>query len=597
MNGSLVERPPRPNGAAHYNGRRPIRTLAALYRDDWPSIAWALVFYVIKHSPTFFIPVLTARIIDLVANRDPRLLLDFWITGGLMLVLVAQNAPMNYAHARFLSRALRNVELKLRAAICQRLQQLSIGFYQRHPSGALQAKVLRDVEQLELMTRQVLRTLPAVVLGVSIAVVMISLRAPWFLVFFLLAVPAAALTRQVFRRRMAETNRAFRTEIEGMAGQLIEMIRLIPVTRAHGVENDELERVERRLNEVRASALRLDGLDAMFGGLSWVTLHLASAICLICAGYIYYTQALPITIGDVVLLTGLFSALIDAVLKLVELVPQIGRGVESLRSIGEVLESPDLEHNAGKRLLPALHGAVAFQQVHYQYPQSGLAAVTDVSFHATPGTVTAFVGPSGAGKSTLLQLLIGFARPSAGQVTIDQHDINGLDMRAVRQSVAVVAQETLLFSGTIRENVTYGASDVDESRLLAALRDANALEFVERLQQGVDTLIGENGARLSGGQKQRLAIARALLRDPRLLILDEPTSALDADSEALIQQALARLMQGRTTFIVAHRLATVRAADQIIVLDGGRVVETGNHLSLLARGGVYARMCALQALD
>jgi ATP-binding cassette, subfamily B, bacterial len=591
-----MAQPPALHLVARYQSNRPLHTLFSLYRHDWASIAWAMVFYVIKHSPTWLVPVLTARIIDIVAARDPQAFGAFWLTGAIMLLLVAQNAPMNYIHARFLSTALRNVEVKLRAAICQRLQQLSISFYQSHSLGALHAKALRDVEQVELMTRQVLRVLPSVLLGIGVASVMIALRAPWFLLFFVLAVPAAALIRRGFRKRIAETNRAFRGELEGMSSQMVEMIRLIPVTRAHGVEEQALERVDQRLAEVRSAALRLDGLDALFSGFSWVTLHLASALCLLSASYIYYTQTLPITIGDVVLLTGLFGALTESVLKLSELVPQIGRGMEAIRSIGEILESPDLEENAGKTQVERVAGHVVFKQVSYSYPQGRLAALKHVSFQARPGEVIAFVGPSGAGKSTLLNLLIGFVRPSSGQVELDGRDMQGLDMRSYRQAVAVVSQETILFNGTVRENICYGAQAVDAAQLRAALHDANALAFVEQLPQGIDTLIGENGARLSGGQKQRLAIARALLRDPRVLILDEPTSALDAESEALIQQALARLMQGRTTFIVAHRLATIRKADRIIVLEAGQIVEAGTHDQLLAQGGAYARQCELQSL-
>jgi ATP-binding cassette, subfamily B, bacterial len=220
--------------------------------------------------------------------------------------------------------------------------------------------------------------------------------------------------------------------------------------------------------------------------------------------------------------------------------------------------------------------------------------VRDFTLSVTPGETIALVGASGAGKSTVLNLVIGFIRPTAGRLLLDGTDMNTLDLRTYRRFVSVVPQESILFDGTIRENVAYGMDDADEETVRAALRDANALEFVDRLPQGLDTLVGERGARLSGGQRQRLAIARALIRDPRVLVLDEATSALDTRSEALVQQALARLLHGRTTFVVAHRLSTVRGADRIVVLGEGRILETGTHEELLRRGGAYTALHAGQ---
>ena len=259
------------------------------------------------------------------------------------------------------------------------------------------------------------------------------------------------------------------------------------------------------------------------------------------------------------------------------------------------MESPDIEVNSGKKKVEKVDGNIEFKDVSLMYPGASTWALSQINMKASPGKVTALVGASGSGKSTFINLVIGFLRPSKGQVLLDSRNMSELDMREVRKFVSMVPQESVLFDGTVRENVTYGISDVSEEKFEQALKDANAWEFVSALPEGADTIVGERGARISGGQKQRLAIARALIRDPRILILDEATSALDSESENLIQKALAKLMQDRTTFVVAHRLSTIMRADEIIVLEQGNLVERGTHADLLAKKGVYYRLFSAQS--
>ncbi|MEJ5868306.1 ATP-binding cassette domain-containing protein [Pseudokineococcus sp. 5B2Z-1] len=278
------------------------------------------------------------------------------------------------------------------------------------------------------------------------------------------------------------------------------------------------------------------------------------------------------------------------------LLPVGARGLESVRSIAEVLAEPDLEVNEGRRAVDAVEGRLVLEGVSYRYPGAEEDALCAVDLEVRPGEVVAFVGPSGSGKSTVLNLVLGFVRPTAGRLLVDGADAAGLDLRTVRRHVSVVPQEPVLFEGSVRENVTYGLVDVPDERVRRALADAGADGFVDALPQGWDTVVGQRGARLSGGQRQRLAIARALVRDPRLLLLDEATSALDPEAEGVVQEALGRLMRGRTTLVVAHRLTTVRAADRIVVLEGGRVREVGPRAELLGADGRYAALERAQGL-
>lgn len=576
-----------------YQGSKPLQTFFFLYEGQGTRLFWSFVLYVIKVSPAVLLPIITARVIDLITTRGP--LEQLWMWALVIFVLLLQNIPNHYLHVRYLSMATRTMETRLRSAICRHLQHLSIGFYNRTSAGSLQNKVLRDVEAIEQLTRILFDSGLGALVFIVVALVTTAIRAPEFILFYVVTVPAAALLVRSMRGALSDHNSAFRKELEAMSARIMEMTSLIPITRAHGLEDQELEKVSHTLDRVRTAGVGLDSINAMFNAVAWVTFNVFNMGCLIVAAYVYYVQLLPITVGDVVMLSGFFASLTNSVIGLINLVPQMSKGLEAIRSIGEVLESPDLEHNAGKSVVKSVKGEFAFQDVGFQYPEEDQHAIRHFNLTVKAGETVALVGPSGSGKSTILSLVIGFNRATSGQILLDGKNMEGLDLRTYRQFLSVVPQESLLFEGSIRDNVTYGLGRVEEDRLMQALKDANAWEFIERLPYGLDTRVGEKGARLSGGQKQRLAIARALIRNPRVLILDEATSALDTESEALIQEALERLMKGRTTFVVAHRLSTVRNADRIVVLAQGKIEEVGPHEQLLEQQGLYAQLYQRQA--
>ena len=570
-----------------YDGTHPIRQVRRLYRGQGGRLAFAAAAFTVKHSPVWVIPALTANVIDIVVQHRP--VHELWVVAVVLGVLIAQNLPLHWLYVRALSRSVRTVETNLRMALCRRLQELSISYHRRTSAGVLQAKIVRDVENVVESSRQTVDSGLTALTTLLGALIITGIRTPEFLPVFALAVPAAAGLTYAMRRSMTARNARFRAQVERMSARVSEMTHLIPVTRAHALEQSELDRVGGTLVGVREAGIRLDVTNGWFGAISWILLQLMSVGCLIGAAWLAWSGRFGLTAGDVTMLSAYFVSLTGAVTALLAIVPIVSRGLESVRSMGEVLTEPDVERNAGKAPVAEVTGEFRFEDVVFTYSDSGEPALAGLDLRVRAGETIALVGPSGSGKTTVLNLVIGFLQPSGGRILLDGRDMAALDLRQYRRFLAVVPQESILFEGSVRDNVTYGHPDLLDAAVIEALRAANAWEFVTEMG-GLDAVIGERGARLSGGQRQRLAIARALVRDPRVLVLDEATSALDTASERLVQEATARLMAGRTTFVVAHRLSTIRNADRIAVLQAGRVVELGAHDELLTAGGRYAEL-------
>jgi ATP-binding cassette subfamily B protein len=392
---------------------------------------------------------------------------------------------------------------------------------------------------------------------------------------------------------MRKRNHEFRHEMEETSAQVMEMVEMIPVTRAHALEEKEIEKVSDQLFTVAEKGYRLDVIQSVFGSVGWAIFQVFQIICLAFTGFLAIKgTVLP---GDITLYQSYFATIVNQISSLITLIPTIAKGIESVNSIGEVLLSDDIERNEGKKKVSKLVGEYDFVNVKFRYNNTDLDVLDGLNLHVEPGETIALVGESGSGKSTILNLAIGFNLATDGKVLIDGNDIKEIDLRSYRQFLAVVPQSSILFSGTLRDNITYGVDEVDEEYLKEVVKAANLSDLVESLPDGLETEVGEHGGKLSGGQRQRVSIARALIRNPRVIVLDEATSALDSISERLIQEALDNLTKDRTTFIVAHRLSTIRNADKIAVINDGHCVEYGTYDELMELKGEFYRMKAIQS--
>ncbi len=570
----------------------PFKIFLHIYTGQYLKIILAIIFFTIKHSPVWFLPVVIARIINIISDTSKYSMNDLWMVGGIFFLIIIQNIPMHTLYVRVFSSAVNTMQLNLRSSIVKRLQELSISFHDKYQSGKLQTKVLRDVETLEILSRNLMNSVLPAILTILFAFSFTVFKQPLVAIFYLISVPVSSSLVFVFSKKMTARNKEYRNEIESLSANVIEMIQMIPITRAHGVEDVEVSKMNTRLENVKSKGIRLEMIGAIFGASSWTSFQTVMLVCLMFTSILAFRKA--ISVGDVVLFQSFFAMIVGAVNMILNSYPDLARGFESIRSIGEILESPDVEQNTGKRVVSSVAGHFVFENVSFTYEKAQQPAIKNLSAEIFAGESVACVGESGSGKTTLMSLVIGFRRPTAGRILLDGTDMRDLDLRQYRRFLAVVPQTSLLFSGSIRENIVYGVDAVDDRRLWEVLEMANAAEFVSKMPHGLDSKLGELGTRLSGGQRQRISIARALVRNPKVIILDEATSSLDVVSESLIQGAIQRLIKGRTTFIVAHRLSTIRNAGRILVLKNGACVESGTHDELMKAKGEFYKYKLLQ---
>ena len=575
-----------------YKGH-PLRILVGLYKGNYNKFFLAIIFFFIKHSPVWVLPIITANIINNITSGAPETYSNILIESLIMVILIGINIPTNYMYTRYKTHATRYAETGLRKALVRKLQQLSISYHKETQSGRLQSKIMSDVEAVETLSTQMFLSILNIALNIGIALAVTISKSIMVFIFFLLTTPIAALTMVFFRNVMRKRNNEFRREMEETSAKVMEMVELIPVTRAHALEEEEVHKMSGQLFAVAEKGYKLDVIQSLFGSVGWAIFQVFQVVCLAFTGVLALKSV--IQPGDITLYQSYFATIVAQVSSLMSLIPTIAKGVESVNSIGEVLLEEDIEKNEGKEVLDDVKGEFEFNDVYLKYSEDGRNVLNGLNLKVKQGETIALVGESGAGKSTILNLVIGFNFANSGQVLLDGKDLSKIDLRSYRKHLAVVPQTSILFSGTIRDNITYGIDNVDDKMLDEVVRAANLTDLIDSLPEGLDTMVGEHGGKLSGGQRQRISIARALIRNPEVIVLDEATSALDSISEKLIQDSLNNLTAGRTTFIVAHRLSTIKDADKIAVIADGKCVEYGTFDELMALKGEFYQMKVIQS--
>ncbi len=573
---------------------KPLLMYIKLYEGNYIKLVLSFIFFVIKHSPVWIMPVVLSNLINIISDTQNLNVNELAFNLGLIATLVITNVPATLIHTRFMSLAVRDVESSIRIKLVKKLQILSIPYHKHLSGGKLQSKVLRDVELITNLSNIICVTVIPIILNVIVAFSVTITRNIYVALFFLATIPISVIFIGKFNGNIQSSNKILRKNIEEMSTAVSQMVEMVPITRAHALEKVEIDKVDTEVCKVKKSGYKVDMLNALFGAGGWATFQLMQITCLVFTSFLAVKGF--IRVGDIVLYQTYFSSILGDLTNAINVYPQIVKGFDSINSVTEILSAEDVEENTGKLIMNEVEGDFIFDNITFRYEDGKEDVLKDFNLHVKKGENIAFVGESGGGKSTLLQLVVGFLKPTIGHLLVDGHDIEEINLRSYRKHIAMVPQNTVLFSGSIKDNITYGMEVSDET-LEKIIEAACLKEVIEKLPDGINTNVGEHGDMLSGGQKQRISIARALIRNPKVIILDEATSALDNKSEIHVQKAMRNLMKDRTTFIVAHRLSTIKDVQKIVLIDGGKIVEQGTYEELIRKKGEFYKLAGEKSYD